>query len=995
MSTTAAPQVTIGSTIKTTAQGAVSLTGTVAGAAGTSVEIYNGTVALGAALLDASGGWSFALTGLPAASYNFRAVASAPGGVTATATGSAATVVLQPGENIAAIVSGSPAGTTFIFLPGVYNNLTITPNANQTFIGEPGAVLSGSIPVTGWSDAGGYWSTSNFAAPQWGYGTGRNGVAAIPNDLQVDGKAYLRVGSLAEVGAGDFYYGSGRVYIQDNPTGHTTSMLDTTTAFQGGSTTGVTIANLTIENYASVAQHGAIEAENTSGWTLDNVTAIANHGAGAAAGSNMTIEGGSYSDNGETGIHAQNTTGLTINGITADNNNYAQYSAGWDAAGIKILTSTNVTVENSNISSNQGIGLWFDTDVANATIANNVIDNNQGPGIQYEAAYSATITGNMIANNAQTGYVTGYWGADLILVSSSHVTATGNTLVVNNGAEGIGIQEDDRPPDNMGPHSTIDDTVSNNVFVLLGTGKDGAASDGLSSSLVFNGSNVWDHNTFVAQNAQDVDFTWNNAYFWAADPSQLLIDKNGSFTYVANPQAYAAGLTANQGLAVAITSQTLVKDTGISVTDGITNDGAVTLSGTLAGPAGSVVHIYDGTALLGAATVANGAWTYGATLAAGTHALHAIATDPAGQSVSTTAQASITVDQTPASITAIASSLASGARLAAGQSETITLATSKPVQVSGAPALTLSDGGTAGYDAARSTATSLAFVYTTTAGQSSTGLAVSGLALNGGAVVDTAGNALATAALASLPGSMTGILVNPPAAAATPPATGPDTLSVQVSEDAWQGDAQFTVSIDGAQIGGVRTATASHAAGATQDVTLSGTWGAGAHTIGIAFINDAYGGTPSTDRNLYVGQVAYDGRSASGAPASLMGNGTRDFAVPAALVPASLSIQLAEDAWQGNAQYAIAIDGKTISTGNPVTALNASGQSQAVTLQQSLPAGTHDLAISFLNDAYGGSASTDRNLYVKSIAVNGAPVSGGSAALLATSTVHFQFLVPA
>ncbi len=769
MGSLAAPSVTISNTMRTGAGGVVSLAGTVGGAAGTTVEIYDGTSALGSASLDSIGGWTFVLSALKAGSYDFHAVASSPGGTSATAAATLPIVLLQPGENVASIVSASSAGTTFIFLPGVYNNLTITPKSNQTFIGEPGAVLSGSVPVTGWSYAGNYWSTSNFAGPQWGYGDGRNGLAAIPNDLQVDGKAYLRVGSLAEVGPGDFYYGNGRAYISDNPTGRTTSMLDTATAFQGGTTTGVTIKNLTIDNYASVAQHGAIEAENTSGWTLDNVTAVANHGAGAAAGSAMTINGGNYSGNGQTGIHAQNTAGLTINGITADGNNYAQYSSGWDAGGIKILTSTNVTVENSTISSNKGIGLWFDTDVANATVANNVINGNQGPGLQYEAAYSATISGNVLANNAQSGYVTGYWGSDLIIVSSSHVDATGNTLVVNDGAEGIGIQEDSRPPDNMGPHATTNNTVSKNTFVLLGSGKNGGASDGLSSSQIFNGSNVWNNNTYVAQNAQDVDFTWNNAYYWAVDPSQFLIDKNGTFTYVADPQAYAASLAADL----------------------------------------------------------------------------------------------------------------------------------------------------------------------------------------------------------------------------------PDTLDLHVSEDAWQGDAAFTVSINGTQIGGTRIVTASHAAGETQDVSIAGSWGAGPHTIGISFINDAYGGTPSTDRNLYVDQASYDGHAASGTPAALTGNGTKDFSVASAPVPTALSIQMAEDAWQGNAQYAIAIDGKVVSSGNQVTALNASGQSQAVNLQQALSAGAHDLAISFLNDAYGGTPATDRNLYIKGVSVDGVATSGASATLDSASTVHFQFVLPA
>ena len=252
----------------------------------------------------------------------------------------------------------------------------------------------------------------------------------------------------------------------------------------------------------------------------------------------------------------------------------------------------------------------------------------------------------------------------------------------------------------------------------------------------------------------------------------------------------------------------------------------------------------------------------------------------------------------------------------------------------------------------------------------------------------------------------------PPAATQTPnptptptPTSGTDTLIIQVSEDAWQGDAQYTINVDGTPIDGTRTATASHAAGASQDMSVTGNWGAGAHTIGITFINDAYGGTPQSDRNLYVGSVTYDGIAATGTPASLLGSSTKNFSVPAAAdqtTPASsgstetaITLQLAEDAWQGDAQYKATIDGVQIGQNGTVTTLNSSGNIQSDTLSAALTAGTHDLAISFLNDAYGGSASTDRNLYVKGVSVNGTAIPNGTATLTGNVTDHFQLVVPA
>ena len=69
--------------------------------------------------------------------------------------------------------------------------------------------------------------------------------------------------------------------------------------------------------------------------------------------------------------------------------------------------------------------------------------------------------------------------------------------------------------------------------------------------------------------------------------------------------------------------------------------------------------------------------------------------------------------------------------------------------------------------------------------------------------------------------------------------SGSDTLALKVSEDAWQGNAQFIVSVDGQQIGGTQTATASHAAGQTQIFNVKGKFAAGNHTATVSFLNDA------------------------------------------------------------------------------------------------------------------------------------------------------------
>ncbi|MBV8457866.1 MAG: hypothetical protein JO122_14750, partial [Acetobacteraceae bacterium] len=104
-------------------------------------------------------------------------------------------------------------------------------------------------------------------------------------------------------------------------------------------------------------------------------------------------------------------------------------------------------------------------------------------------------------------------------------------------------------------------------------------------------------------------------------------------------------------------------------------------------------------------------------------------------------------------------------------------------------------------------------------------------------------------------------------------------LDLSLSEDAWKGDAQFTVSVDGKQVGGIMTAHALHSSGDGEHVQLTGNWGSGAHTVAVTFLNDAWGGTASTDRNLYVNSIALDGIQYANTSAALYTNGTKTFTV--------------------------------------------------------------------------------------------------------------------
>lgn len=127
---------------------------------------------------------------------------------------------------------------------------------------------------------------------------------------------------------------------------------------------------------------------------------------------------------------------------------------------------------------------------------------------------------------------------------------------------------------------------------------------------------------------------------------------------------------------------------------------------------------------------------------------------------------SLTVTVAPAvSIRSVRASADAAGPLDAGHVIRFTLAASTALTLGATSglALQLSDGGTAAYDAAHSTATSLAFTATVTAGQNSADLMVTGLDLGGASVTDAHGTVLDLGSFATL---ATGLVIDTAAPAA-------------------------------------------------------------------------------------------------------------------------------------------------------------------------------------------------------------------------------------
>lgn len=253
--------------------------------------------------------------------------------------------------------------------------------------------------------------------------------------------------------------------------------------------------------------------------------------------------------------------------------------------------------------------------------------------------------------------------------------------------------------------------------------------------------------------------------------------------------------------------------------------------------------------------------------------------------------------------------------------------------------------------------------------------------------------------------------------------SGSDSIVLNISEDQAQGtDAQFTVNVDGQQIGGLQTATASHSAGQDETFTFQGDWAPGAHNVTVTFANNfLYPGT-SGDRNLYVDGVTYNGQTVSNSTTPIyqsplfppnstdgdnFGNAVYSVndttAIPAGAAstptttpgpvavgsgPDTLVLNMAEDPYAGDAQFTVAVDGQQIGGTQTTSAIVSQGQQQEFDVSGNFGAGNHTVTVTFLNDVIGAFYpagtpglpatggpwavdTTDRNLYVMGASLDG------------------------
>ena len=233
-----------------------------------------------------------------------------------------------------------------------------------------------------------------------------------------------------------------------------------------------------------------------------------------------------------------------------------------------------------------------------------------------------------------------------------------------------------------------------------------------------------------------------------------------------------------------------------------------------------------------------------------------------------------------------------------------------------------------------------------------------------------------------------------PTASPTIVGSGPDSLELFMSERAEPSGAQFTVSVDGQQIGGVQSTTSNTLTGQEQQFSILGNFSPGNHTVAVDYLN-------AKNSLLFVNTATINGATISGAGLTESNNGSLGFNFATSSAPApttigsgsdTLAMSISEDYYIGNAQYTVSVDGQQIGSVQTASAIAGNGQSQMLDVLGNF-SGAHTVSVDFLNDAATNQPGpgTDRNLYVGGATIDGTNIANSSLSLYNTGAKTFTF----
>lgn len=293
--------------------------------------------------------------------------AAAPQAVVPTVTAQGQFILVEPGQDLQALVNANPPGTRFRLAAGVHQPDTVQPKDGNWFVGMPDAILDGG-------------GTRRFAF--------RNVARATDVVIQA-----LEIRN----------YAPGRAY----------GAIDFTTyRWQEPGD----------ENFETT-DYGVM-----TNWRLESLWVHHNDGDGIVVGSGARLKNIRSADNSWLGIGGHGENIIIDGGILARNSAeaLATDNLNWHSGGMKITVARDITVRNMHVVDNHGLGIWLDISVINGTVENNLVEDNAGVGIFYEISYDGKILNNVVRGNAHQDDRGWLSAAGIAVSSSTEVVVRGN-----------------------------------------------------------------------------------------------------------------------------------------------------------------------------------------------------------------------------------------------------------------------------------------------------------------------------------------------------------------------------------------------------------------------------------------------------------------------------------------------------------------------------------------------------------------------------------------
>jgi fibronectin type 3 domain-containing protein len=503
-----------------------------------------------------------AAAGRAAASAGARLTTVYPtpaGAVFVATTGSDATgdgSIGAPLATLSKALTKVTSGGTVVFRGGTYHQGATTIgiagvtvqnyNGEQVWFDGAAKVASSGFTASGSAWKGAYLTTNfddsptytkgaaDSSNPGWRFvNTASYPAAAYPDQVWINGVEQAQVLSLASATTGRFYVDQANhlLYLGTNPSGATVEYSTYAQAFNVNAA-NVTLRGFGVKRYADSVYMSGVVVFSADHGVLENVLVqnSSTEGVGFLNATNGVMRHVSVLNNGLTGVHGYHSDGLVIDGLDGEYSNNQHFNDAPVSGAVKITRAQNLTVKNSRIANNTGLGLWFDESCYNMTITGNDIIGNSSHGLATEISKLAVVANNTFSSNGQDGYRIDNAGSVTIWNNSFSANAT-----KGGDYHDLGITADNRT---YGCSSTGVDTrycpggdakmdwVTRNLDIHNNIYKNGAGN-GLVA--------VEDYSTTKrAASAMNIT-TDNNEYIRsAASPTWAMIWSSGS----ANPYVY-------------------------------------------------------------------------------------------------------------------------------------------------------------------------------------------------------------------------------------------------------------------------------------------------------------------------------------------------------------------------------------------------------------------------------------------------------------------------